>query len=444
MPKKQEEPTAEVKPAAKAPAQPVKKRPRVVTNNAPTVAHRRGSMLRESLTVARKEFADKNICVASEANKIVVGIPLPSLALEYLIQNTVWPLGRFMQIVGKTGTCKSALCFEMARWFQNSQGVTYLFENESRYSPDYALSIMGYPKNQDDESLSHLPCKSVDDWQSKLQRMVKYCQDQMNKKEIGRQFPVLYIVDSLMGKLSLESQATIDKKGSADRAFPHEALMINSFLKKIPQDLEEWPMCLVATNHLKPQKNAQGITERHKSGGATPDFQETFEIEMSRDAGAKIKQVDEESFEQGGLKLVLTCKKNSLGETDRNIHAPIRWIHREDPDTGEWRQYTRWDWPAATVAMLASFEKGHRADKIKEIVDIGGNGNRWHSKTFGVTSTEPVSASELGRMIEGDEKIKGELRKLFGIKERKIFQPGVDYLKQLSEVRVRAEREMVK
>lgn len=420
------------------------KKKKIIDTSAQVIHTGRSILLQQSLAIARKEFGDKNICAAGDANKIVIGLPLPCLAFEYLIQNEVWPLGRFTQIVGKHGTCKSALIFEMVRWFQQSHGLAYLFENETKYSPDYALSIIGYPKTPDDEVLAHIPCHSVDDWQSKLQRMIGWCKEQMEKKEIGKKFPVLFAVDSLMGKLSAESQATIEKRGFADRAHPHEAMMINSFLKKIPQDIEEWPMCLVATNHLKPKKAETGNhIERHKAGGASPDFQETFELEMTRDASAKINLVDDEAFETAGMKLILACKKNSLGETDRKIKAEIRWVHRQDPDTGEYRQYTKWDWPAATVNLLNSFDAGHRREKIQEIVHIGGSGNKFYSKTFGITSTEPVSAHELGKLIEADPDIKQALRNLFGIKSRKVFDPTMDYDKQLAMLLKTAEQSMV-
>lgn len=433
---------APVKAADKAKAaKPVQKKPRV---QAPTdVSAIRSAMLQQSILVARKEFSDVNICAAGDANKIVVGLPLPCLAMEFLIQNNVWPLGRFTQIVGRHGTCKSALCFEMVKWFKEAQGMSYLFENETKYSSDMALSLIGYPKTPEDEVFVHIPCHSVDDWQSKLQTMIKWCKDQMSKKEVGRKFPVLFLVDSLMGKLAKESQDKIEKVGYADRSHPLEAMMINSFLKKIPQDIEEWPMCLVATNHLKPSKNEQGLPERKIAGGYAPGFQETFELEMSRDASAKINNIDEENFEMGGLKLILTCKKNSLGETDRKIKASIKWVHREDEETGEFRQYTEWDWPSATVHLLDSYDAVRR-ERINEVVHIGGNGNRWHSKTYGVPASDPISAHDLGLLIEADEPTKDKLRKLFGIKTRKVYQPGIDYLAQLAALVQAAERQMTK
>lgn len=401
------------------------------------------TFLQESCLAARKEYGNANISVAGEAGRMVVGIPLPGLAMEYLIQNSVWPLSRFAQIVGTEGTCKSALTFEMARWFRKSSGIAYLFENETKYSPDYALSIIGYPKDPDDEVLLHIPCDSVEDWQDKIQKICDWCRTKMapTKGEgIGRVFPVLLILDSLMGKLSLETQGNIEKTGFADRAFPKEALQINGFMKKFPQDLEEWPMFFAAVNHLKPQKSASGPIERNKAGGRAPNFQETFELELKRDANANIRLVDNDNFEVGGLKLIMVCKKNSLGETDRKIHVEIRWVYREDPATGLIRQHTKWDWPSATTRLLMDFKEGHRAQRIKEVVDIHGTGNKLWSTALGVTSADPLNPHDLGVLIEQNEDMKRELRRLFGIKERKHFEPGRDYLDQLAELRVETER----
>ena len=69
-----------------------------------------------------------------------------------------------------------------------------------------------------------------------------------------------------------------------------------------------------------------------------------------------------------------------------------------------------------------------------------GSGNRWYSKKYGITSTDPVSAHELGLLIEADEEVKTQLRRLFGIQERKVFNSEVDYLDQLAEVREKVSK----
>jgi hypothetical protein len=408
-------------------------------SNKDSIAALRGrasKLLHYTCKAMRTEYNDSRIAVAGEAGCIVLGIPFNTLALEYLFQNTVFPLGRMTQVVGTEGTCKSAFCFELSRLFHEQAGTSYLLENESKYSPDYANSIIGWPANPNENALGYIPCGSLEDWQSRMLDVVS----RIKGSELGMKLPVLLILDSIMGKLSVESQQNIDRAGFADRAFPVEALKINNFLKKFPQDIEGWPMSFVAVNHLKPQKSEHGMhTERHKAGGRSISFQETFEIEMSRDKNPHIRLVDEQSFEIGGLNLQLACKKNSLGETDRKIKAAVKWTHRPIGPDGEYLQVTKWDWPEATVKLLTSFDKGHRASRIKEIVNIQGSGQRFWCNDIGISKEAAVTAHDLGVVIERDTKRVDELRKLFGIKTRAVFQPGVSYSKQIETERKKAE-----
>jgi hypothetical protein len=401
--------------------------------------------LKASTEAARSEYGDANMCVMGEAGRIVVGLPLPSLCLEYFFQNDAFPLSRMIQVVGTEGTCKSALCFEMARWFKESNGITYLFENETKYSPDFAQSIIGYSDADNGyESLAHYPCDSLEDWQSKIQYTVGQVREMMVKKTaanptpIGRVFPVLLVLDSITGKLSRESAQTIEKQGFAGRSHPVEALKINSFLKKFPQDIEEWPVSFVAVNHLKPQKTATGAIENNKAGGRSISFQETFEIEMKRARVSKVNLVDpdEDGFEIGGNNLRMICRKNSLGETHRELYVSVLWKNKRCPETGQMRQYTRWDWPGGTVDLLTKFESGKRRDMIKEVVDLHKvTGGRWWSNRLGVTKDNPISKSEIGMLIDSNEAIRDSLRDLFGIKRRKKFEVGVDYLAQLDKLK---------
>ena len=397
--------------------------------------------LRASTAAARKEYGDANMCVMGEAGRIVVGLPLPGLAMEYLLVNDAFPLSRMTQIVGTEGTCKSALCFEIARWFKQNTGITYLFENETKYSPDFAQSIIGYTDAEDDmECFAHYPCDSLEDWQSKVQYTLGQIREMMvkktaaNPKPMGRVFPVLFVLDSISGKLSRESAQRIEKDGYAGRQHPVEALSITNFLKKIPQDFEEWPISFVAVNHLKPTKSATGAIERNKAGGRGISFQETFELEMKRARVAKVSLVDpsEEGFQIGGNNLRIICRKNGLGETHREIPISILWKHERCPITGQMRQYTKWDWPSATVDVLNSFEAGKRRDMIRDIVDLHkATNNRWWSKRLGVPKDDPIPKTEIGALIDNNEELKDPLRDLFGIKKRKKFEVGQDYKAQL-------------
>lgn len=401
-----------------------------------------------ALEAARREFNDPNIVVAGEENQIIIGVPFPSLVLEYLLQSTVIPLSRVIQVVGTEGTCKSALGFEIARWFKQHYGQAVLFENETKYAEDFAGSILspGQPK---EKVMLHLPCYSIEDWQRKVLFMVEYYKDLWLKKTAdrpkptGRVIPVVMILDSIMGKASVETQDKIIKTGFADRSFPLEALKITSFMRTFPQLIEKLPITFIAVNHLKPQKSESGPhMERHKAGGRGISFQETIELEMSRDKSAKISLAAEDSFEISGLNLKITCRKNGVGETGRTIPARILWKHVYNEELDKMMQITRWDWDTPTITLLTSFD-GSRKTKIDDIVDLHkSTKNTYWSRTLGIPSSDPLPAAQVGQMINSNMEVRQALRRLFGIKSRKEFQTGVDYVKQLEEMKEEIERKL--
>ena len=438
---------AAAKPAKKKGAKKKSKKPKHTMWTGERLASATSSALQAVMATVRAEYNDPSICCAGEAGRMVIGVPVP-FAFQYLTQNDVYPLGRMVQVVGTEGTCKSALCFEIARWFADSSGTAVLFENETKYSPDFANSIMGYPDVIRRETLGYVPCASVDEWQERIQTVAGEFRTLMvgkdGKSGVGRTFPVLLILDSIMGKLSEESQANIEKAGAAGRAFPVEALMINNWLKKFPQDIAEWPMAFMTVNHLKPQKAEGGFhMERHKAGGRSISFQETWELEMKRDKNAKISLVgDDNSFELSGLNLRIHCKKNSLGETDRSIRASILWQHALCPVTNKVRQFTKWDWPSAAVDVLLAYDKGKRKEMINSVVDINAvTGKKFWSRRLGISKENAVPQHDFGVALESDKDVIAELQPMLGIKVRKKFQPGVDYLDQLEELEAAIARE---
>ena len=399
------------------------------------------------------EYADPFIAVAGEAGRIVVGIAVP-FAYEYLIQNSVLPMGRMTCVVGKTHCNKSALTYEFFRWLRPYAGQGYLVENETKASPDLAHSIIGYQDEGVVTPWSIIPSYSVEDWQGKLQAIADGLRGQWVTKSDanpfppGRVFPAIITLDSIMGKLSEESQAKIEELGHSGRAHAHEALIITSYLKKYPQDIAAWPIHFVAVNHLKPKKAEQGHhIERNKAGGVHIDFQQTFEIELSK--LKKIERVDHdehEGFKVGGNVIQMRCFKNGLGEDQHRIQVPIIWYNRrfEGPKGSEVRQYTKWDWDSAAVELLtAGFKEKTYLDKVREIVDIHQvTGGKYWSKALDVPKSDPLPKSDLGRKLTRHRQIRNDLRDLFGIKRRKVFRKGVDYLEQIEVLREDVEDQM--
>lgn len=397
------------------------------------------ALLRGAMEAAAKESGDDSTCVAGKMGRLVLGIPFPALCLEYLVQNNVLRLGIVVQVVGQPGVCKSGFLFDMVRWFANSGGLGSLIENEDKYSPTWAMSIIG---DQGDDVLGYEEASSVEDWQARLLGRITYFKKAMTgTKEnpgSGRVFPIVFLLDSLMGKPSEETMASIHEAGFASRAHPVEALKITPYLKTLATELKRWPFVFAFTNHLKMSKDQQGRNERRKGGGALKEFQESLEFEIS-----KIKS-DSSTTKYKGMTLQIECRKNSVGDTGNKIVVDIRWTKYFDKAKGKLEQTTVWRWNEATIRLLHGYAPGSELGKlIRDVVDVNkGSGDAWWSKKLGVRKEKMIGGEELGAMLHARTDLVEKLRPLLGIEVRETFQPGNDYREQRQALLDGLHREM--
>jgi RecA/RadA recombinase len=376
-----------------------------------------------------------------EAHKLIAGVPLPGLAFEYLIQNNVWPLGRVSQVLGTEGSFKSQFSIELARIFIEHGGGCWLGEHESKMSPDWISSTIGWDRQ---ESYKVQWCDSMDEWQKYLQEIARrnkrFMMGTKSEPGPGAVYPLLFVVDSIMGKAMIETQERVESAGVAGRDFPLEAKSLTVFMRTFPQRIARWPFHFMMINHLRPKKvQGSNVPERDRAGGRGKEFQESFEIEMEKAGKIVTTQHD-------GVRVKIKVYKNSLGITGRQIYVNLRWWQEDDPEKeGGWRQVTQWDWDEATVELLAG-ERGLPAEekvRIRGILDLSASTKtrKASSKRIGVSKDNPVSWSEMGRLIHENTEVMQELRRAFGIKMRNVFRPGEDYLEQLLQKKYKiAER----
>ena len=197
---------------AGAAKKPAKKRKKLTKAQAHAAAHT-GEALGKTTSMyvgglvkrAQSDAGDLTIATLKDAGRLIIGIPCPSLAFEYLVCNTVIPLEKVLQIYGRRGIGKSGLAFEMMRLFRRHKGIGVLLEHETKFNPNWASSIIGW---DDLECMGVIPCDAIDDWQSHLQKSTTYVKKIMTGDSktmgAGRIFPFLAIVDSIMGKTMRE------------------------------------------------------------------------------------------------------------------------------------------------------------------------------------------------------------------------------------------------
>lgn len=394
------------------------------------------SFFASQLSATQKEKGHPGAFVSTAESTMLMGIPINSLAFEYVIGQSAFPLGIIMQLVGEPGSCKSALFYEFCHWFRENGGNGTLFETEGKYSLELLESIIttGHEHEPRRAGVRCHPCMSLEGWQQALTQTIKALRTKMEgTKEDpgpGRSIPVVFGVDSLAGRLSEESQEQILKEGSASRSFPVEALYITRYMQCMPNLLLDWPFTVVLVNHLKPGTDKMGFVTRNKPGGRGVTFQESFEIETRKIRLYKAGPAE-------GKVINLRCYKNSFAPGDRRADTRMYWWFELDEETGKQVQKTKWDWGWATVSLLSKLQ-GQDKKRFDEqglhiatpTVSIAQN-TAW-SRSLGMTKADAMPWSELGDLIHESPDLMYKCRKALGIKM--IPELAGDYVQQQERI----------
>ncbi len=400
--------------------------------------------VRQSVQLFQTHFDDRRINTI-EHGGACIGVALPALSLEYLLDTNIWPLGRVVQLNGLQSSMKSAFAFELSRIFREHSGATWYHEVEGKFSETLCRSVIGWGA---DTAFVRDPCDSMDAWQQHVTltlRTIREIMDGKGKRErgTGRTWPVLEVIDSLTAKNLTASDDRIDKAGFASAAHPAEAGSITKFMKRLQRVLDHYPISMVIINHLKLQENPNGPQPiRHTPGGKHVAFQESLEIEFTRIG--HVEQVDKE-----GLDVKLRVRKNALGSPDRSIVAPIRWWTAPaiDAQAGKKpvsRQRTVWDWYTATTKLLIN-DKLVRRTAVREVIDVRtAKGGKFWSKRLRISKDAPVSAQAFGKAIQRNAEVLRELRQVFGIKMRPVLDSRIGYAKQQATARALIDEELEK
>lgn len=391
-------------------------------------------VFKSQIEAARREYGHTAVMVGGPDENVLIGIPCPSIAFEYLITQSVFPLGLIIHLVGPPHSCKSPLLYEFMRWFRVAGGGSILQEAESKFSQELLHSIVGIEEGEVNVIVNR--CNSVEDWQRKLLYWINYEKKALDgtKQEPGpgRTVPILFGVDSIMGKAAEETQEKVMDAGSAGRSYPIEALSITTFMRTVPQQVDGFPFTIVLNNHLKMGKDDMGNDVRGMAGGQGVRFQESFEIET------KIRNAKISCAAWEGVVINLKCFKNAFGPGQRSIDARLLWWEEEtEPGSGIYKQVTKWDWDWATIRLLTTAKERDAANLKKHGFHIAAPKtslveNLAWSANLGMKEKNAVPWSELGKMLREDPVTLKVLRDALGIKRRPVLQG--DYLRQFNNL----------
>ena len=406
---------------------------------------KRDGYFQQQAEVAKKKFGSLSVIAGNDLNNLLVGIPFPSLALEWLTENDVFPLSQVVIICGRWGTCKSALLYEIFRWFAKFGGGAIHLENETKFSEDLCTSIMGIDLANPSCPVIVNKCTSVEDWQKRLTFYLKEQKKRMvgtaEEPGPGRTIPICFSIDSIMGKSSEEKQEKIQREGSAGRHGPVESLKINDYMAAMSHEFDHWPYSLVMINHLKPKVSMgdhdDGGDPEDSPGGKRVKFQESFELRTS----VWKSKIDTADFD--GIGIRIKCAKNSFGITGRQIKTRMLWwdeVVGQHAKTGQplYQRRTVWDWDWATVNWLNDLAEKYKK-RLKEAdfhiavrsptADVECLAQ---SRSLGMGKDDWEPFHVVGAMIRENPDVMEQIRTALSIK-RRVLMKG-DYLEQLDGI----------
>jgi hypothetical protein len=398
-----------------------KRKAKTVTTVAPS------EVLRAMVDANRKQYASTRTLVGSEMKDNLIGLPLPSFALMWLIESTILPLGKIIGLAGDSQSQKSSLGFEMMGWLMRMNGIARLLENEGgKWSDSLIRSLVGPYVERNQFAIEE--CKHIGEVQSMTTSTLQF----LKKQGLTTQLTGI-MVDSLMGTATEERTVKIVKEGNAGRAFADGALSWTSYLQFLSGALIGWPVLWLFINHLKDKQSTDGRPAgKSTPGGKAQRFYSAVYLWMNRIQSTS--GGNRSTWEHDGKLIAcpmtlrtisIKCDKNSLGEDGRKINVDFCWWFDRNNV-----QHSFFNWDGATVQLLLEHQEDRgyidnevgfgRLDEVCKITcGRGDAGNTFGCPQLGVTG---VMSHTLGNAIHNDPEMMKKLISFFHIHERPVWQ----------------------
>jgi len=370
---------------------------------------------------AKTKFPDGSY-MGKKADEQYFGVPIPCLALQWVIKNTCLPLGSMIGLAGPSQSHKSTLGFEFARWVMTHNGYTHLIENEGgKYDTVLIRSLLGDENFENRFLISEV--ENATEAQKKLTATAKAIRENKQRDEMW-----LIDLDSMAGSETEDQTKEIDKDGFAGRAHAVTALSWTRYLKRLVALLNTFPAIFLSVNHLKEKPSTMPGRPAKKTtpGGAAQRFHSAIYFWVTRVSASDRKEweVDGETIVRPTLvrTIQLECEKSSIGPDKRRIYVDLCFYDGLD---GKPHAYV--DWDAATAVFLAEQQKeygvlreGDKASyvRLREVLHVDVNSNRY---TCPALDLEGVEAQTLGHAVHTDPALMDRLVHFFGIKRNLVW-----------------------
>lgn len=365
----------------------------------------------ESLMSNLIKSAEGAACRASDLADKIWGIPCDHISYRWLIDNNCYQMGRVFGVAGMKESCKSAFAMSLAKvWMDlEPRAMCIYIDTENKKSFSLYQAVVGEAntkKTMDYQSTS------TEQWQSQVLNAIDQIKDHYSEKDMA---PVLFIIDSLGGVDTRESETRVEKEGEFNPRNTGGMIKCkshNEFFRYINKHLSMKPWSLVYINHLSDDPNSPIQGAKRKPGGTGQDYHAVLDLWFSVVKGTPSLKATR-GFTEKILKV--TTNKNSMGASKRNLEIPYRWSH--DEHTGQINRCW-FDWDAATAMLLTDEGPNSVKPRLKHILTVTVNSNKYSCKELGLVQ---VTDTELGEAIRNNVDMRERISDALGINRMKVF-----------------------
>lgn len=361
------------------------------------------NVFREMFAATKRHYGpDWSILSTGEPSQ--VGLPLPSLALEYLLSSNVLYLGGIYGIAGPANAFKSTLGLEFGHIIVAHGGHGVLCETEGgKISPAIIESIYG----DDADRLLMRMETTVEGAQDALTQTIEWFKKQSPKRD--KLWGLL--LDSLNGPASRKHKEQIRKDGHATVGYPLEAQLWDHWFSEHWHEVVGWPISFIFTNHAKRILGAPGrslLDTMRYPGGGLQEFYASAYLHIGRGRTARHRH--------GSVTEVnITRVKDQYGGGTRCICVPFVVDRTGDDRLGI-------DWEHATAHLLADPDMRARVGPVVEVTSSS-RSMRTPDRRFSCArlGLQRVTGEELGAAVHADTGLMDELRDALGVKRHRIW-----------------------
>lgn len=359
---------------------------------------------------------------------VICGVPVPSLAMQHLLNSRVLPLARMMEIYGSPGAGKSTFLYEIMRWFVEEGGHVYLGETEQKDSAMLRRAVCRWNADAVDQ-ISTSYDSTFEAWSGQLSRALSFYSELQDKQ--GPTFPVLFAIDAVTSVESEKSVKEFADEGNVQIAYAGLALRLSKLLRSLNASYANRPFLLAFVNHVKDKINSIGYGDNKTLPGGSALYYGCHLILELTYTGSN------SSANYYTRNIQIRIEKNGIQEKGKKFIVPVRYWTTPDPlDETRTLQQLLYDWEYADIKFLLDEmdSKNNSAEKrkaIKSIIDLNqtkiGASNAIWSEALDIPESDPVSFSEAGKILKHTPEVFKKLQGMYITTDSVSFTAGQNY-----------------